>query len=236
MEFWSGLHWNLDCFWQDGHFFKDINPAIPWACEILTSSETFFYFFLLKFEVLIIHIFHFLRLTVKYFIFLWLFWRALFPKFLSQPVYPFCRESVLFFLSFFFFELILYPPTLLKLFISCRRSLGEFLWSFMYAIISSRNSDNLTYSFPSCIPFLPPLFYFLQLDLQVLYWKNREKVCIFALSLILVQFFQVSLQLAVVMLYIAFIIFRYGPWIFLFLKDLTWRVVFFQQLFQHLMR
>ena len=40
-----------------------------------------------------------------------------------------------------FFELILYPASLLKLFISCRSSLVEYLGSLTYTIISSESSD-----------------------------------------------------------------------------------------------
>jgi hypothetical protein len=46
------------------------------------------------------------------------------------------------------FELILYPATLLKLFIGFRSSLVEFLGSLKYTIISSANSEILTSSFP----------------------------------------------------------------------------------------
>jgi hypothetical protein len=52
------------------------------------------------------------------------------------------------------FELILYPATLLNLFISCRKTLVEFWGSLKYAIISSVNSDILTSSFPICIPLI----------------------------------------------------------------------------------
>ena len=50
------------------------------------------------------------------------------------------------------FELIVYLYTLLKLFISCRSSLVEFLGSLKHTIISFANSDILTFSFPICIP------------------------------------------------------------------------------------
>ena len=42
------------------------------------------------------------------------------------------------------FELILYPDTVLKVFIRFRNSLVEFLGSVIYTIISSENSDILT--------------------------------------------------------------------------------------------
>jgi hypothetical protein len=50
------------------------------------------------------------------------------------------------------FELILYLATLLKLVISCRSFLVEFLASLKYNIILSANSDILTSFFPICIP------------------------------------------------------------------------------------
>ena len=53
------------------------------------------------------------------------------------------------------FELILCPANLLKLFISCRSSLVGFLWSLKH-IISSANSDISTFS----LPFYIPLIYF----------------------------------------------------------------------------
>ena len=54
------------------------------------------------------------------------------------------------------FELILYPANLLKLLISCLSSLVGFLWSLKHIIISSANSDTLTFS----LPFYIPLIYF----------------------------------------------------------------------------
>ena len=51
-----------------------------------------------------------------------------------------------------FLELI---STLLKVFISCRSSLVEFLGSLMYTIISSANNESLTSSFPIRIPLIP---------------------------------------------------------------------------------
>jgi hypothetical protein len=56
-----------------------------------------------------------------------------------------------------FYELILYPATLLKEFISCRSFLvfsGEFLVSLAYTFISSANKDSLIFFFPICIPLI----------------------------------------------------------------------------------
>jgi hypothetical protein len=52
------------------------------------------------------------------------------------------------------FELILYPATLLKLFVSFGSSLVEFLGSLEYTTVSSANSGILTSSFPNCIPLI----------------------------------------------------------------------------------
>jgi hypothetical protein len=48
----------------------------------------------------------------------------------------------------------LYPATLLKLFISCRNSLVEFLASLVYTIKSFTNKDTLTSSSPVCNPLI----------------------------------------------------------------------------------
>ena len=50
--------------------------------------------------------------------------------------------------GYWFFESILYPATLLKVFISCRSYLVEFLRPLIYTIISSANSKGLTSYFP----------------------------------------------------------------------------------------
>jgi hypothetical protein len=52
------------------------------------------------------------------------------------------------------FELILYPATLLKLFISYRSSLVEFWGWLIYTIISFENSDNCISSLQFCIPLI----------------------------------------------------------------------------------
>jgi hypothetical protein len=53
-----------------------------------------------------------------------------------------------------FCKLILYPGTLLYLFMVSKSFWVEFLGSIRYRIISSENMDNLTVSLPICIPFL----------------------------------------------------------------------------------
>ena len=75
-------------------------------------------------------------------------------------------------------ELILKPATLLKLFISCRSSLVEFFGSHKYTIVSSANSDNLTSSFPICIP-LTSLCYLIALARTsgTILKRYGEKIC-----------------------------------------------------------
>jgi hypothetical protein len=54
-----------------------------------------------------------------------------------------------------FCKLILYPATLLKLFMVFRSFWEEFFfWSLKYKIMSSVNRDSLTISLPICIPFV----------------------------------------------------------------------------------
>ena len=57
-------------------------------------------------------------------------------------------------LSFFFFEFILYAATSLKVFLTCRSCLVQFLGSLMYTIISPANNKSLTSSFPIWISFI----------------------------------------------------------------------------------
>lgn len=49
---------------------------------------------------------------------------------------------------FYYYYLILYPATLLKMFISYRSSLMEVVGSLIYTIVSSAIYDSLTSSFP----------------------------------------------------------------------------------------
>ena len=53
-----------------------------------------------------------------------------------------------------FCELILYPATLLKVFINCMNSLIELLESLMYNITSTANNDTFTSFSPICFPLI----------------------------------------------------------------------------------
>ena len=102
------------------------------------------------------------------------------------------------------------------MFISCRSPLVEFLGSLMYSIISSANNDTLTSSFPICIHSIS-FYCLIALEPQVLYWIAMERVDSLVLFLILVELPWVSspfhLMLAVGLLQIAFIMFRYSPYL-----------------------
>ena len=127
---------SADCFRQDSHFYY-INAANAWSWEIFPSSEIFFDFFLQRLEVLIIQIFYFLSWihTKVFYIICDYCEGCCFPNFfLSLLSFVYRKVTDL-------FELILYLPTALKLFIKFRSSLVEFFRSLICAIISSSNSD-----------------------------------------------------------------------------------------------
>ena len=163
---------SVDCFWQDSHFYN-VYPANPWAWEIFLSSEIFFNFFLQRFEVLIIQIFHFLvRFTPRYFI--------LFVTIEKGVVSLISFSACLFFVyrnATDLFELILYPATSLKLVIRFRSSLVEFLGSLIYTL-SYHLQKVIFWFLPfqfvfSWFPFVVELLW---LGLQVQCWIGREKV------------------------------------------------------------
>jgi len=112
----------------------------------LSISEVFLNFSLHRFEVLVTHVFHLLG------------------KSYTKIFYTICEycEGCCFLITFSdcvssvykkatFFESILYPATLLKLFISHRGYPVEFWALLMYTIISSANSDALNSCFLICI-------------------------------------------------------------------------------------
>jgi hypothetical protein len=125
----------------------------------------FFNFFLQRLEVLVILIFHFLSYshTKVFYIICYYCEGCCFPNFFLI-LFILCGEK-----GHSLFELILYPATVLRLFIRFRSSLVEFLRSFTYTIISSTNSYILTYSFPNCIPLISFVVEFLLLGLHLLY-------------------------------------------------------------------
>ena len=89
--------------------------------------------------------------------------------------------------------LILYLATLLKVFISCRSFLVEFVWSFMYEVISTYK-DTSTSSFPISIPLISfsCLIALAKTESTIL---NRERVNTLSLFLMLVEMLSVSLSL-----------------------------------------
>jgi hypothetical protein len=121
------------------------------------------------------------RVTPSSSYYLWLLWRVLFSYFLSQPVYHLYKGRLL-----ICFELILYSATFLKLFISWRSSLVEFLWSYIYIYIYiyilSYHLQIEIPSLPLCqilSPWSPFVVLLLYLELQVLYWIDIERITAF---------------------------------------------------------
>ena len=93
----------------------------------------------------------------------------------------------------------------------------EFVGSIKYTIITSANSDILTSSFPICIPFtsLCCLIALARTSSTILNRLGERGLpyLITDFSEFASSFSQLSLVLAVSLLHIAFIMFRYGPWI-----------------------
>ena len=96
--------------------------------QILIISNCFFQ----RLEFLLIQVFHFLwELPQDIWYFLWLLWSMLFHWFLSQPFYHLYLRKLL-----IIFEISLYPALQVKVFISNRNSLKEFLGWLIYTIMS----------------------------------------------------------------------------------------------------
>jgi hypothetical protein len=74
----------------------------------------------------------------------------LFSYILSQSAHCWCIDRK----ATDFCKLILYPATLLKLFMVSRSFWVGFFKSLRYKIMSSVNMDSLTTSLPICIPFI----------------------------------------------------------------------------------
>ena len=114
-----------------------------------------------------------------------------------------------------FLELILYPATLLKVYISCRSSLVQVLGSLMYTIISFTNNKSLTSSFPIRVPLISLccLIAIVRILRTMLkrYGESGQPCLVPDFSGMALSFSTFNLILAVGLLYIAFIIFRYDP-------------------------
>ena len=113
------------------------------------------------------------------------------------------------------FGLILHLGTFLKVFISCRSSLVEFLGSHMYTIISFANNESLTPFFLIRIPLISLccLIAIARTSSTMLkrYGESGQLCLVPDFSGIALSFSPFNLILAVGLLYIAFIIFRYDP-------------------------
>ena len=114
-----------------------------------------------------------------------------------------------------FLELILYPATLLKVFINCRSYLAELLGSLMYTIISSANNESLTSSFPIRIPLIPLccLIAIARTSSTILkrYGESEQPCRVPDFSGMALSFSPFYLMLVVSLQYIVFIMFRNEP-------------------------
>jgi hypothetical protein len=110
-------------------------------------------------------------------------------------------------------ELVLYPATLLKLFISCRIFLVHFLGLPMYTIVSfgSRYSHFFVNLYPLSILFC--LIFLARTSSTVLnrYGKRRQPCLVPNFSRIASSISPFIFMLAVGVLYIALIMFKYWP-------------------------
>ena len=90
----------------------------------------------------------------------------------------------------------------------------EFLWSLIFTIISSANSDILTSSFPICIPLISfcCLIALARTSSTMLdrYGESGQPCLVPDFSGIASSFSPFSLMLATGLLYIAFTLFSYG--------------------------
>jgi hypothetical protein len=132
---------SVDCFWYYNHF-HNINSADPWAWDFFPFSVVFF--FLQCFIVFIVYYFKFI---LRYLIF-WGYCKGDCFSDLFLTLLLAYREAT------DFCMLILYSATSLDMFVRSKSFLVEFLGSLKHKIISGTNRDNLSSSFPVCIPFI----------------------------------------------------------------------------------
>lgn len=95
-----------------------------------------------------------------------------------------------------FCEWILFPVTLLKVFISCRSFMMKFLESFIYTLTTPKNDYTLTSFFSICILLISFSWLSSLAKTQVLYWICMKRVDSLVLFLILVGLLWVSLHLS----------------------------------------
>jgi hypothetical protein len=133
-----------------------------------------------------------------------------------------------------------YPVTLPNVFISSKRFLMESLWYFIYWIISRANRNNVTSSFPVCIPFIS-FSYLIDLakDSSSILKKSGESRFPCIVSDFKVNgfcFFPFIMMLAISLLYITFIMWRYFLPFLLSSRFLSWVVEFCQRHLLHTLR
>ena len=126
---------SVDCFFKIGRFTMLILYIQKHgrSFHFLISSSIFFVKDILLYRFLSC----FIRFSPRYFICGYCKGRCFFDFFLGHLSFL-CRKAT------DFFYVILYPDTLLKVFISYRSSLVEFLGSVRFNIISSENNEILT--------------------------------------------------------------------------------------------
>ena len=144
MEFWWGLHWICRLFLVEWPLLLG-NPINPWACEIFPSVVIFFYLFLQRLEVFTVQVLYaWLELPQNILYYLRLLQKVFFPLIFFSVCHLYIGGLLI------FCELILYPETLLEMFISCRTSLVHILGSLM--VISFEYNNTLISSFQIYIP------------------------------------------------------------------------------------
>jgi len=154
---------SVDCFWQNDHFYY-INPANPWECEAVPSSDIFFNVFSETWSSCYIDL---SLISLKS------HWGILyycdycegchFPNF-TQPVFPLSGGRLLIFFESFCTQ------KFAEVNIRFCNSLVDLLASLKYTILSLANSHIVTSSLPLCIPCPPFVVWLLWLGIPGLYW------------------------------------------------------------------